>query len=329
MTSVTKRAAAAAGLLLPLAFCVSCGETEIDSTWAARPPAIDGSTSEWQGGLFYFERPPAFVGVRNDGEYLYLCMTTPDATIAREAFRRGLRLRIAPAGGDPLEIRFPLPLEVSGPPERWDREGGRGLQGEGDGRRPEGSPPRERPEPGGRFDIAPGMVEAFEVVPPGSKDAQRVPAENLLGIEPRIGTEENTLVYELRVPLHSRDRSPYAVNAAPGSRLRVEVEEGPETRSMGPPVGMRGDAEEGEMGGRGRPGVGGAGMGGTGMPAPGMGGGSFEGGRGGPEGPGGEGRTQGSDLKLKLTVLLASSPGAAGAAASSRDTSGAPVPSPK
>jgi len=299
--TTTHRIVTAARVIVLLAACLSCGEIEVGSSWADAAPAIDGSASEWQGSLFYFESPHAFVGVRNDEEFLYLCLTTPDPNVAREVWSRGLRLRVGADGRDPLEIRFPLGIDGSGPPAEWDRGGPLGPER---GRPPDrGEGPERGAGPGRREPPAahPMRAEAFELVAPGSEAPQRVPAENLLGIEPRVGTEENSFVYEIRLPLQAGDAFPYAVGAVPGSRIRVAIEEGEAMRSAERPEGPGG--RMGERGG----GPGGGGM-------------------GGPGGPGAESRPKSTTLKLRLGVLLASAP--VGAPPSS-DTPGPTAPSPK
>lgn len=223
----------------------------VDSNWDFLGAAVDGSADEWQGEMTYLEGPGVFLGARNDGDHLYLCVQSRDPQVGHRAMARGLTVRLDPKGAKPLKLRFPIGLSDQG-----------------------GPPPRSE---GGDRDARRAAMEqsldAFLVFVQGSEEPQRIPVDNSFGIELKAGVEGGDFSYELKIPLVASEVHPYAIGVEPGGRITLTVETPQIDRDA-----MR------QMGG-GRGGMGRGGMGGGGMGRGGMGGGGM-GRRGGMRGKG-------------------------------------------
>src|SRR3954469_13675135 len=83
----------------------------IDSRWRDRDVVIDGDNGEWAGPLRPVEENhPVLTEVVNDGQFLYLVLSTNDATARRQIMRQGLTVWFDPAGGDRKHfgVKFPV-----------------------------------------------------------------------------------------------------------------------------------------------------------------------------------------------------------------------------
>jgi hypothetical protein len=261
---------------------------ELRTGWWSGEAAIDGSLSPWAGVMSEIGEAGLLVGVVNDGEYVYLCLKSPDPGVLRQAMMRGLTVRLEPKGGEPFALQYPIGLHSSG------------------GRPPGGETQEDREK---LWTEARDSLDTFLLSDASSREPVRFAAENGFGIRLYVSPPGEGFIYQAKIPLHSSQSHPHALGAEPGSRLTLYVET-PEREHEG----MEGRPEGGGHGGRGY----GGGRGG--------GGGGYGGHGGGMHGGGGHGPDSGSrlgmlpPLKVKIKLQLAS-PGAAGAA-------GAPGPTP-
>src|SRR3954464_3640800 len=109
----------AAVLIAPMAVVLASKRQVIDSHWRDRNVVIDGDNGEWPGPLVAVEENhPLLTAVMNDGQYLYLVLSTNDPAVRREIFRQGLIVWFDPSGGDKKHfgVKYPvgIPLEESG-----------------------------------------------------------------------------------------------------------------------------------------------------------------------------------------------------------------------
>jgi hypothetical protein len=326
----------------------SASKPALASTWMTAAPRIDGVAKPDQKPAVVSEKSAVSLVAANDGEWLYLAFTSDDPAIARMAMMRGLRLEITAKGGTPLAVGFPLGGGMRmGRGQRWDRGGGgRSATAKGDASslgRPAGDVPPESqngesagrapgtaPDGGARMPPGPppGVSEDASDVPPGAPGAaagmrgsetfdlygkkdevQHMMVNNDLGIELRARARQNSLVYEVRVPLVHTDETPYAVGAVPGGIITVSLKPRPMEKPRGGdgPGGPGGMGGGGDMGGPSGMGGGPEGMGGPGR----MGGGGMgrHGGMGGGPPGGGHGwGAQGASLDLEFKVALAAPP---------------------
>src|SRR4051812_9170898 len=91
----------------------------IDSHWRDRAIAIDGDNGDWAGPLQPLEEQhPIMAAAANDGEFLYLVLSTSDAAVRRQILGQGLIVWFDPSGGDKKHfgLKFPVgvPLDESG-----------------------------------------------------------------------------------------------------------------------------------------------------------------------------------------------------------------------
>ena len=240
--------AAAAGVL-------ATKRQQIDSHWRDRDVVIDGDNSEWAGPLRPVEENhPIIMAAMNDGQFLYVVLSTSDAAARRQILRQGLIVWFDPSGGDKKHFGVKFPVGVL--PEEASGRGGfrRGPAG--------GRPPGD---PGSGDPAQPDQLEPtnrLEVYGPQKDDAHSFVTDMAPGIAVKIGQVEGYLVYELKVPLARTADTPYAIEAKPGTLIGFGLEtpkmERPAREGRGGMGGLGGRG--GGMGGRGR-GMGGRGGG--------------------------------------------------------------------
>lgn len=222
-----------------------CGSTQdLPSAWSSSSVTIDGDASEWGSGLTNLKDTKVFLGVRNNGEYLYLCLNSQDQQFRRQMIGLGLTVWFKPKGGDRLGILYPIGMM---------KEGGRPALESGGSQDPED-----------REHLVQQALQDFEVLGPGKDDRNLFSVVQSPGISMKVGGREGQTVYELRVPLKKSSEHPYAVGAVLGSTVNIEIETGKfeaGARAGGTGEGMRGGRRP-----RGGEGMGGEGMSGEGSP---------------------------------------------------------------
>lgn len=179
--------------LLALLFLGCRSPLDLSSSWNSSVILIDGSRTEWSD-LTTLESPAVSVGARNNGEYLYLCLTTSDPVRQAQVLFAGFTAQFSPAEGREFSVHFPLPQDR--PPRAEDR---------------------------GQFE---SMFRAFEprmhsLIVATDGDRQQFGLQQAPGIRVRVGLQEGVLVYELQVPIRQTETSPYA--AIPGADGTVAV----------------------------------------------------------------------------------------------------------
>ncbi len=189
-------------------------DVQLASAWRVDPIRIDGNDEEWRGRTVPVEGHRFSLGLLNDGDALYLCLTTTDRVLSTQIARQGLIVWLDPGAQRTKKhvfgVHFPIDPRLAA-----------------------------MHEPSGRWSGAdPGQAAqaAIGILGPGKKasdDAQRVPMEQAGGIVANVGFRGNVLVYEMRVPLQGSG-SPFAVAADPGGSIRLELET-PEWRGPLPP----------------------------------------------------------------------------------------------
>ena len=262
------RPAMAGFLLLATAFfgltgCSSFKMYVTKSLWPERQIVIDGKSDDWSGALSFIEKEQLSLGFYNDQDNLYLCLIAEGNFTRAQILRGGLTVWFDPAGGNKkiFGIRYPLGVsspEMPMPPEMENpQEMNEGFPGE--------------------------AMKGLEIIRSKKEEPEMMEVakakEN--GLEVMVTPSSGMVVYELKIPLLTKEGQPLAVGAKPGATIGIGFETSKPNLSR-----MR----------RGGPG----GIPGGGMGRPGMGGGF---GRGGgfnmrPEMPG--------PLKIWTTVKLAS-----------------------
>jgi hypothetical protein len=222
----------------------------IDSRWRDREVVIDGDDRDWTGPLLRVdEKLPITAGAVNDGQFLYVVLSTSEPAKRAQILRDGLIVWFDPAGGESKHFGVKFPV---------------GMRPEMRGRRSAGPDPSRSPDK-----VEP--TNRLEVFGPKKDDARSLVADMAPGIAVKVGNVEGSLVYELKVPIQKSAELPYAIEAKPGALIGFGLET------------LKPEAEPREEGGRGA-GMGGRGRGrGMGGGPGGMGG--MGGGRRGERGP--------------------------------------------
>ncbi len=213
--------------------------SEITSTWNEGTNArVDGSGKGWSGALWDLSDDRVSVGVKNDREYLYLCMMTADRARIGQVLSGGLTWWINPDGSKEKSygIRFPV-----GGMSRSFMAALRGNQ----------------ENEGGQLPTLDEAQKEFEVV--RGKMQQHVSVAEGQGVLARVGYDEGRLVCELRVPMESSAAHPYAVGTMPSGDLALGLETerveagggGQPPRGEGGEGGGEGGGMRGGRGGRG------------------------------------------------------------------------------
>jgi len=236
-------------------FLSSCGTVELASLWKSQNVVIDGRVEDWKGALYFFEDKPIFVGVRNDEEFLYVCLQAAELSALGSVADRGVIAWFGPDGGNAksLGIRFPAPMT----PEKTEGQpgAGRGDEGQRGGR--SGIPGR-----GGDEGPRPPLGDPGQVVILGSGKNPSVvlKKEDLKGLEVALEAHEGYFVYEIKIPLVRTPDFPYAVSGTPGKRIAVTLETPKMDAEMrdrggmpGGGMGPGGIGRRGGMTGRGNP----------------------------------------------------------------------------
>ncbi|HUI92047.1 MAG TPA: hypothetical protein VLX68_07360 [Chitinivibrionales bacterium] len=220
----------------------------VESKWAPSPPPFDGNPAPWKDVMQYPDDPQFGIGVRNDGTFLYLDMTSWKRDVNTQILRFGFTTWFTSPSkkGKRFGIHFPLGMK-NAPPLHSTAERARDPQAM-----------RERMEQ---------TLQEMELLGPGKEDSIPVKtgvAESF-GIIVRLFPSDENLVYQIKVPLRSDSLCKYAVDIGNDTLLNVTFE------SSVPDIDPHGQGESGsEM----QP------TGGGGMHGEGSGGGMHGGGHG-------------------------------------------------
>jgi hypothetical protein len=164
----------------------SCSDPYLASRWTPTPLVVDGSLADWEARAVRFEDEGVEVLALNDGESLYLGLTSDDPHLLGLVTRRGLTLWLDPAGGreEVLGIRFPLASGGSAG----------GLQPRGEAGAPD--PPDAGP--------ASGDLGGMELLGPQPYTRKWVAAPGEGGVAVSLAADGTALVYEAKIPLGRR-----------------------------------------------------------------------------------------------------------------------------
>ncbi len=237
-----------AALAAPVVVDAGGGKQRIDSHWKDREITIDGDDGEWAGPLVPIDgHQQLTTAAENDGQYLYLVLSTSDATLRAQIVGHGLIVWFDPGGKEKkyFGVKFPVGMSPGDMPGR-----GRGFH-------------RPDPPAGAGPGDPPARVAALEppnrleVYGPEKDDIHSFVADRAPGLSVKVGQVEGALVYELRVPLGRNDGSPYAIDTRAGAVLGVGLETPKRERPR-----ERDGRGMGGFGGGGRGGRGGMGRGG-------------------------------------------------------------------
>lgn len=266
-------------LLVLLGASVAAANTfvPLGAAWRTAELVMDGNDGEWTALAAPLGAAPVAISLANDGDHLYVRVRTSDRAAMTQIVRGGFVVWFDPKGGDKktFGIKYPVgtPLSEDDFPGRGGRRAGAPPRDPTDERAgDEGTPRRPLPpapgDPEGdeRRPPTPMFAADPSLVPPRlellgrDKNAHRtLLVDHTPGIGVAVGRMDDTLVYELRVPLAKSADRPYAVGARPGSTIGLGLETF-KLELPAPPQreGAAGRPPMGGMGGRGGGGTGGS-----------------------------------------------------------------------
>jgi hypothetical protein len=295
---------ALAAVVAAVTVAVAAETLHIDSAWSAEAPTIDGRLPDWSSPLVTLGSTPVSLGVRNNGESLFVALASSEQATRTMLGAAGFTVWFDPGGRDKKSFGITVPPTMTGGPGVRGRGPG-GPPPDQSGQAPAGS--GQEGGPAGPKGAAVGTITSIEVVGPGKDDRRRLELAyaRTIGLDVVARLAEGVLVYELRVPLSVTEAQPYGVKSAAGATIGLGIE----SAKLQPPGGRGEEGGRSGMGGR-PPGGGsggtGGGMGGGG--GTGRGGGQRSGIGGAPPDGGREGMREMKPIKAWSVVSLAKGP---------------------
>ncbi|MFZ0453014.1 MAG: hypothetical protein WAM24_04630 [Ignavibacteriaceae bacterium] len=223
-------------ILFSLVLLSGCsGEQKLLSIWTNQQIKIDGETSDWQNNLKYLKDDNVALGIKNDNNFLYICLTTNDFTKVFPMLRGGFIAWFEPEnGGKTIGIKYPIHNTSN------------------NNQVPNSSEEiYNRQNPGEFINRMLAKQNELQILNEDKLLLTDMPIKNNEGIEAKLGYNSDRFVYELKVPL-SDSKYAYKLSAVPGEKLKIKFEtEEPERKNLGKERegGMRmSGGEEGERG---------------------------------------------------------------------------------
>jgi hypothetical protein len=190
-----------------------CGTSlQLASGWNSSEVKIDGVNSEWRDAMTYARTSDASVGIKNDGDRLYVCFTTSNRQTQLQMLAFGLTTWFSPEGKK--ERTFGIHFPVGGQLQAL-----RLL-----------SRDRASEELQQLIRVSQGDLE---VVGPTDANRRRITDQEAAGIKTRLGFSEESLVYELEVPLRKTADHPFAIGATESQMISVGFETGEISTTLG------------------------------------------------------------------------------------------------
>jgi len=274
---------------------VLCNEPPIESIWRDKPIVIDGNASDWTNNIHGFSDAHFGIGIANDSQFLYLCLTTDNRSIAKRMMRFGCTIRFTGQKGHQFGIHFPC-ASGSTLPSRHNRnqDSNQEMSNEDNS-------------------FIESINQSIEIYDEDRKDMIPVKAliAESLGVFARIKPDKECCALELKMPINLSPVHGFALCPQNDSCLDVSIDvNAPEQAKKEESSSKSDDGMGGGAGG----GVGhGGGMGGSGG---GMGGGGHHGGGhggGNGQGNGGHGNAaedpdMTSSCSVEFNIILARQP---------------------
>ncbi len=183
-----------------------CGSSlQLTSGWKNSDIKIDGIDSEWHDVMTYARSSDASVGIKNDGDNIYVCFTTSNRQTQLQMLAFGFTTWFSPEGKKEktFGIHFPIGGQLQAL-RLLSREGAsEELQ-----------------------QLIRASQRDLEVVGPTEANRRRIMDQEAAGIKARLGYSQESLVYELEVPLRKTAEHPFAIEAADSQTISVGFETG-------------------------------------------------------------------------------------------------------
>ena len=195
-----------------LVFVIGCSGSALISSWNVNDIIIDGSREEWGEKIHYVEEEKMAISVKNDNNYLYICLATSERSKMLKILQSGLTVWLDPLNSDgrTLGIKYPI-SQIRDPNEEMEM---RKMQN------------NSREEFGIEkiFEKFKEKQNEILIVNEDNFPLSAISINNEVGVKVALGFEMKQLVYELRVPLANHEGSNILVDAIPGEEIEVTFE---------------------------------------------------------------------------------------------------------
>lgn len=232
--------------LCALLLAPGCGSSvELTSEWTGREVAVDGVRTDWTELPARLAGPDVRIGMKNDKDNLYVCLTTESRSTQFQMLALGTTVWFDAEGkkNKTFGVQFP-------------------VMGLLQGRRP--VVPTNREEANRFMEALVAAAQSqFEIIGPEAGERKKIADRQAKGIDVHLGYGDGMLTYELKVPLRRTADVPYGVALDPSKPFTIGFETGDFAEMMrlqaSGPGGARGAAGAGGGGRGGRGGRGGGG----------------------------------------------------------------------
>lgn len=197
-------------ILLPLFLVLlntACGPGTYLSNWNDNSIIVDGNQSDWEGKLSYIEDKRAAVGVFNDSENLFLCLTTDDKDKMILLLNLGMTIWIRPEvnNANTRGIKYPQRSED------FDVRIMRAIIGE---------VAKENYIRKLLYDFRKKQTD-LQIVNEDNYSLYAFKINNGSGIKIKLGMNMQQLVYEISIPMGGNIMNEFNLDLFPGDNLRV------------------------------------------------------------------------------------------------------------
>ncbi len=197
--------------ILSLAILTACGSAqELTSGWSGEQVKIDGNHQEWQGALTANAGEGYSTGFKNDGKFLYLCFVTSDRSKILNIMRSGLSV-VFDSPSNP-EKNYTIRLPLINPADMRETVSALG--------------PEAMQKEGVSFLFQELLDKQIQFIILQEDFLNTVSVKNKENIEVKIGTTNELLIFEGKVPLLSTESS-FQIGANPGDKISVTFETDP------------------------------------------------------------------------------------------------------
>jgi len=189
-------------LVLMLLGCSS--SMELSSGWTNQELTITGDGSRWKDATTEIAGPDISVGVKNDNNYLYVCLITSNRATQLQMLALGCTAWFDTEGkkNKTFGIQFPVSGLLQG--RRFPtRDNAAELQ-----------------------QLITAAQRQLVIRGPGVGEQHRLSVQDARGVKARLGYVDGTLTYELKVPLQKSKEQPYAISVDTAKPFIVGFETG-------------------------------------------------------------------------------------------------------
>jgi len=239
-----------------------CNEPRFNSDWRDCQIVIDGKYSDWKNtGAYYDEKRNVNISFFNDNEYFYICLITRSRDLETKVMESGFVAWFSSEGGKNriFGVRFPTGSRSLGREEQRDESRDWRDQEDKSGLVDREQERWRDKDFNKRLEVLEGVQDKLEILkgefdlkdkgqpprpPHGESNKEHIikrrdgpegdflgkgPNElsleeaRKLGIEAKVGRENDYFVYELKVPLVKSIEHPYAIGAKAGKPIGLEL----------------------------------------------------------------------------------------------------------